>query len=297
MAKNYAVQYSKELANAYGYVLNFGQLWNTENSERYKVINAKTIQIPNLTVGGRVSGNRDTIGSFSRNWNNGWETKELTNERSWETLVHPNDIDQTNTVASIKNITKVMNEEDKFPEMDAFLISTVYKLKNTLEPIETKAATAVTQSNVLTYFDELMDKMDEANVPAHGRILYVDTFTKTLIDNAREVYRQSGNSKVTRNVTKIDEVTIVSVPSILMKTSYNFDVGYTVAEDAKQVKMFLVHPSAVLPVASYSFAQLDEPSATSKGKYVYYEESHEDVFLLNKKHNGVQMLVCEVATA
>jgi hypothetical protein len=29
----------------------------------------------------------------------------------------------------------------------------------------------------------------------------------------------------------------------------------------------------------------------SQGKYVYYEESFEDVFILNKKYKGIQMIV------
>ena len=127
---NYAEQYARELAQAYPYTLFSGALWNTENSSKYKVIDAKTIKIPSISVGGRTNGNRDTIGSFTRNFENDWETKTLNNHRKWQTLVHPKDIDETNQVASIANITKVMNEEQKFPEMDAYIFSTIYKLRN-----------------------------------------------------------------------------------------------------------------------------------------------------------------------
>lgn len=126
---NYAEQYSRELAQAYPNVLNFGRLWSTENSTKYKVIDAKTIKIPTVSTKGRVAGNRDTIGTFTRNFDNDWETKTLSNHRQWQTLVHPQDVNQTNMVASIANVTKVMNEEQKFPEMDAYLISTLYSLK------------------------------------------------------------------------------------------------------------------------------------------------------------------------
>ena len=57
-ALNYAQQYANELAQAYPYVLYSGALWNTENSSKYKVIDAKTIQIPVISVGGRTNGNR-----------------------------------------------------------------------------------------------------------------------------------------------------------------------------------------------------------------------------------------------
>lgn len=287
---NYAEQYSRELAQAYPNVLNFGRLWSTENSTKYKVIDAKTIKIPTISTKGRVAGNRDTIGTFTRNFDNSWETKTLSNHRQWQTLVHPQDVNQTNMVASIANVTKVMNEEQKFPEMDAYLISTLYSLKNAKETINQETVD-LTVENVLAKFDALMDKMDEARVPQAGRILYCDTFTKTLVDNAIALSRTSGTAVIQRAVTRLEEVDVISVPSYLMKTAYTFTEGYVAAGGAKNIAMLLVHPSAVLPVVSYEFSQMQEPSAMSQGKYVYFEESFEDVFILDKKHDAIQFVV------
>ena len=293
MAKlNYAKEYSQELAQAYPYTLYFGALWSAVKPN-VKFLNSNTVELPNLTVKGRKDGNRDSIGTFGRNFDNNWETKTLKRHRIWDTLVHPRDIDETNHVASIANITKVMNEEQKFPEMDAEAIDALYALKNAKEAITALAKGTVTVENVLTYFDTLMDKMDEARVPANGRILYCDTFTKTMIDTAKDVVRTSGNKVLGRTVSRIDEVEVISVPTALMKTAFDFksDDGYAVKEDAKNVKMLLVHPSAIIPVISYEFAQLESPSALSQGKYVYYEESFEDMFIYDKKHDGIQFLV------
>lgn len=297
MAKlNYATEYSQALAQAYPYTLYFGALW-TATKEDVKFLNSNTIQLPSLKVKGRKNGNRDTIGTFGRNFDNEWEPKTLKNHRTWDTLVHPRDIDETNKVASIQNITKTMNEEQKFPEMDAEAINAVYSLKNEIEVIEAKAKGYITARNVLTEFDVLMDKMDEERVPASGRILYVDTYTKTLIDTAKNVVRTSGNKVLGRTVSRIDEVEIVSVPTTLMKTSFTFkeDDGFEVSADAKDVKMMLVHLSAIIPAISYEFAQLESPSALSQGKYVYFEESFEDMFIYNKKHDAIQFLVEETA--
>ncbi len=297
MAKlNYATEYSRALAQAYPYALYFGALWNAVKKD-VKFLNSNTIKLPNLKVKGRSNGNRDTIGSFGRNFDNDWETKTLKSHRTWNTLVHPRDIDETNKVASIQNITRVMNEEQKFPEMDAEAINAVYSLKNEIEPITALAKGTITAQNVLTYFDELMDKMDEKRVPASGRILYVDTFTKTLIDTAKDVVRTSGNKVLGRTVSRIDEVEIVSVPTTLMKSAFTFkdEDGFEVATDAKNVKMFLVHLSAIIPAINYDFAQLEAPSALSQGKWVYFEESFEDMFIFDKKHDAIQFVVEETA--
>lgn len=288
---NYAQEYAKELAQVYPYVLYSGALWNTENSTKYRVVDAKTIQIPSISVGGRTSGNRDTIGAFTRNFDNAWETKELKNHRMWQTLAHPKDIDETNKVVSIANITKVMNEEEKFPEMDAYIFSTIYQLRNAKKEITPLGKGELTTMNILDKFDEMMDAMDEARVPKAGRVLYCDTFTKTLIDKAISIVRSNADKKIVRDVERLEEVTITSVPSDLLKTKYTFDTGYKAERDAMNINMLLLHPSSILPIVSYEFAQLESPSAMSQGKYVYFEESFEDVFILNNRVDAIQICV------
>ena len=290
-AINYAAQYARELAQAYPYALNFGALYATPNNGRYRMgEDGKTIYIPNLSTTGRVAADRDTIATATRNYDNAWEPKVLSNQRKWSTLVHPKDIDQTNEVASIANITQVFNEEQKFPEMDAYCVSTLYKLW--CEQNHEADTTALTAANVLAVFDALMLNMDNARVPANGRILYCTNEVKILLKQASGLARnfdvQGKKSAIDRTVSRIEEVEIIGVPATLMKSAYTFTAGWAVAEGAAQINMMLVHPSAVITPVSYQFSQLDPPSAVTEGKYIYYEESFEDVFILNKKSDALQ---------
>lgn len=82
-ALNYATQYSQALAQAYPYVLHFAALRSAENDSRYKWTGANTIQIPSLSTTGRVDADRDTITTATRNYNNAWEPKTLSNHRKW----------------------------------------------------------------------------------------------------------------------------------------------------------------------------------------------------------------------
>lgn len=284
---NYATEYAGTLAQAYPYVLNFGALYAAENDSRYRWVNAKTIEIPSITTTGRVDGNRDTIATAKRNYDNAWEMKTLTHHRKWSTLVHPMDIDETNMAASISNITRVYNEEHKFPEMDAYTVSEIYKLWTGAG--KTPDKTVLTTENVLSVFDAMMEAMDEARVPAKGRILYVTPAVKTLLKNADQLSRAfaNGEAKIDRSVADLDSVEIVAVPKDLMKTEYDFTSGWKVGGGAKQVNMLLVHPSAVITPEKYTFARLDEPSAGSEGKYVYFEESYDGVFILNKRMGAI----------
>ena len=99
---------------------------------------------------------------------------------------------------------------------------------------------------------------------------------------------QSGNSTVKRAINRLDEVEIIGVPATLMKSEYDFTTGWKPTGGAAQINMMLVHPSAVITPVSYQFSQLDPPSAVTQGKYLYYEESFEDVFILNKKSDALQ---------
>ncbi len=288
---NYAKEYSQALAQSYPYTLFFGALWSAVKPD-VKFLRNDTVILPSLSVKGRKNGDRDSIGSFGRNFNNEEEPKKLKTHRTWDTLIHPRDIDETNHVATIQNITKVMNEEQKFPEMDAEMMTALYKLKNEIENITEDDV--LTLANVLVKFDSMMDKMDEARVPAAGRLLYADTSTKTLIDTAKEAARNlsAQDTAVARSLDRIGEVEVIGVPKSAMKSAYKFtDDGFEVDENAKDVKMLLVHTSAVIPVIAYDFAQLGAPSSLSQGKWTYFEESFEDVFIYNKKHDAIQFYV------
>lgn len=305
---NYATEYQRALEQAFPYALYFGKLYSTPNNNRFRWINAKTIEIPSISTTGRTNADRDSIGTAQRNYNNAWETKTLVNERKWSTLVHPKDIDQTNMVASIANITQVFNEEHKFPEMDAYTISKIYYDWTTSiagdaahDKYDGKTArtTALTVDTVLAEFDAMMLAMDNARVPVTGRVLYVTNEVKSMLKNAqisegqaigRNLDLQSNNGNIDRRVNRLDEVEVIAVPAELMKTKYDFsDInGWAPTEDAKQINMMLVLPTAVITPVSYSFSKLDEPSALTEGKYYYYEESFEDVFILNKKADAIQ---------
>lgn len=290
---NYAQEYSRSLAQAYPYALYFGRLYSSENNSSYRWLNANTIQIPILSVKGRVDADRDAIGTAARNYNNTWEPKTLSNFRMWSTLIHPMDIDETNLVAAIENITKVFNEEQKFKEKDCYLISKVYK--DWTAQAKTADATAVTASNILSVIDKMMENMTEKRVPTQGRILYLTPAMNTYLKSALQRRLTATDDVVRRQIEMLDDVEIVEVPSDCMKTAYTFTEGCEVAAKAGQINLFLVHPSAVITPEKYSFVSLDPPSAKTNGKWYYYEESYEDVFILNKKVDGIAFNITAAA--
>lgn len=292
---NYAELYATALQQRFAQGLSFFELYNTRNNNTVKWTSAKTIQIPKITVGGFKDVDRDQITQFARRADNQWEPKTLQHDREFSTLVDPQDVDETNMALTIANITKVFNDEQKIPEMDKYMASKLYA--EYLATGKTPDTTALTAANVLSVFDTFMAEMDDAEVPQEGRILYVTPAVHVLLKQAQEFQRlhiisgSASNGMVNRNVYSLDDVTIKRVPSSRMKTLYNFTDGAVPDAAAKQINMILVHPDAVIAPQKYEFVSLDEPSARTGGKYLYYERKYWDVFLIAAKADGVKFNV------
>ncbi len=293
---NYAKAYSDQLVQTFPYVLNFGALYATPNNGRFRFKGGKTIEMPIINTTGRTDSSRDSSDELTRNYENLWEEFELTHQRKWSTLIHPADVDQTNYAATIANITTVFNNEHKFPEMDAYTISKIYA-DWTLLGEEPQVAT-LDSDNILSIFDELMVQMTNHRVPVNGRILYVTPEVMNALKNATNINRSfdvKNGGDINRNVTTLDGVSVVEVPADLMKTEFDFThhTGWAYTNDAQQIGMMLIHPESVITPVSYEFACLDEPSASTGGKYVYYEESYEDVFVIPRRTDGIAFVITE----
>lgn len=191
---NYATQYAQALSQAYPYQLRYGALYarNQEGDYKWLQNGAHTIMVPSISVTGRTDAARGSItslGSRAQAHSNNWTPLALRNHRKWEDFIHPLDIDESNQVLTIQNITRTMNQEEKFPEMDKYLISTVYADWLALGRVPLSAA--LTVNNVLDYFDKMMVMMTEHNVPTTGRIMYVNPNVNLLLKGAIQWYAVS----------------------------------------------------------------------------------------------------------
>ena len=197
-------------------------------------------------------------------------------------------------ILTIQNATQVFNETQKFPEKDAYTISKIYA--DWVAEGKEADTTPLTVDNILAVFDKMMEGMDEALVPSIGRILYVTPAVKTLLKSASNIGLSKSvehQANINRVVDRLDEVRLITVPSFLMKTAYDFDTGFEPSASAKQVNLFLVHPSAILTPNKYAFVGMEAPAAGTKGDYIYYEKEYADVFILNNRTGAIAFNVTD----
>lgn len=286
---NYAHEYSQELANAMPYLSYFGAIFDGENSTKYRPLRGKYVEIPSLEVSGAVAANRNSItGAFSRNWNNAWQSVSLAQDREWSTLIDPLDMEETNRVATVANITKTFNELQKIPEMDSYIASTLATAAIAASAADT---TALTAANILEKWDTYLSAMTNARFNRDRIVAYMTPATYKVLKEAAGITRfvdvATGIRNVDRNVGRLDGVAIVEVPADLMKTAFTYTEGYAPATGAGQINLLMVSPDAVAAPVVYDTAMVSAPTADNKGKWIYYERFYYGCFVLAKRTAGV----------
>lgn len=292
---DYAEQFARELQQKYARELTSYAL--TQSNPSVKFINAQTIKLPRMTVSGYKDHNRSATGFNTGTISNDWEPKKLSFDRDVELVIDPMDIDETNLVVETANIQNTFETEQAIPEKDSYRYS---KLYSEAVAYAAKGAvvdtTALTIDNVLSWFDEQMEAMDDNSVPTEGRIIYCTPAFATLLKNAKEIQRTidvRSSGGIDRRVTALDEVQIVKVPSARLKTQYDFTDGCVPAEGAKQINAILVHPSCVISRDKYSYIKLFTPGSDSRtaDKYIYQNRYYTDTFLIENKACGIAINV------
>lgn len=289
---DYAEQFTNLLQQKYQTELKSDDL--TKSNLGVQFINAQTIKLPRMTLSGYKDHSR-TPGFNSGTMSNDWEPKKLAHDRDIEFWIDPMDIDETNLTLSVANIQNTFETEQAIPEKDCYRFSKLYSELNTFKS-ENIDNTVITAANFLDVFDDNMSKMDEAGVPEEGRILYVTPSMNKIIKQAEGIERSivvTTPNSINRKVHSLDDVTIKMVPAARMKTLYDFTEGCVADETAKQINFILIHPSCVVCRDKYAYIKLFTPGTDSRTAdgYLYQNRNYGDLFLLEKKVDGVIMNV------
>ena len=282
---NYAILFENQLAQKYTRELLTGVL----TTPNVNFFGGNTVKVPFLSLRGYKNHSRD--GGFNRqavaNQN---MTKVLSHDRDVEFFVDTMDVDETNQVLAATNLTNVFETEHAIPETDAYRLSKIYQDFEELGgEIDTRE---LNSENILEIFDEYMQKMDEEEVPAEGRVLFVTPAVNKILSQSAELSRIMNvldeKSKIKRTVRMLDEVSIIVVPTSRMKTAYDFSDGFMPAAGAGQINMMLVSPSSIIAVNKHSYIKLWPPGSHTQGDgYLYQNRQYGDLFVIDTRVGGI----------
>lgn len=136
--------------------------------------------------------------------------------------------------------------------------------------------------------------LDDAEVPAVGRILFVSPTTYKGLKGDITRFTENGDPDVNGNVEMYDDMRVIKVPQARFNDTVTLNApstaaaagGYTAS--GKDIHFMIVHPSAVIQVVKHLVPQIFTPDQvyTANGYIINYREYH-DTFLLDNKKKGV----------
>ena len=288
---DYAEKFERDLQQKYAKRATSDSLF--ASNPNVKFLNAQTIKLPKITVSGYKDHNRNALGFNAGSIANEWEPKKLEHDRDIELFIDPMDVDETNLVVEMANVTNTFENEQVIPETDSYTYSKLYSEAKKYEAAGAKIDTTVlNKSNILDWFDDRMAEMDDAGVPEEGRELRLTSNMYKLLKQADAIQRTLDVSKgnnIDRRVHSIEDVKIIKVPSARFMTKYNFTEGCVADETAKQINIMLCHPSCQVSRRRYSYIKVFTPGHDSRtaDKYLYQNRKFWDSFMIENKACGM----------
>jgi hypothetical protein len=280
---NYVTKFSNQLRDLYGQELTCDALYHSNTD--IQINGAKDIKIPTLSVSGYKDHVRGSLGFSAGTYENNFETKTLDHDRSIEFAVDPMDVDETDTVLSLANIQSRFEKTQAIPELDCYTYSKLYS-----EAVRVGASvktTALTSANILSDFDENLEKLEDIGVPLDRVVLFCTPQYKKLLKNAEGIQRTldiKNGGGIDRRVHTLDDITnIVTVPSARFKTAFNFTDGCVADSTAKAIDYILVDPEAQVSRVKYSYIHLFAPGSDSRtaDNYLYQNRRYNGTFAID----------------
>lgn len=259
-------------------------LYNTNTD--LQIINGKQLKIPKLSVSGYKDHNRGSLSFNTGSYSNEYEIKILDHDRDVEFAIDPMDVDESNLVVSIANIQKRFETTQAIPEADCYTFSKVYS--EAVRCGVVPKTTALTTANVLSDFDDNLEKMADAGVPLDRVILYCTAAYKKLLKNAEGIQRTlevNSRNGIDRRVRSLDDIgNIQEVPSARLKTLYDFTDGCVPATGAKQINYILIDPEVQVSRNKYSYIKVFPPGSDSRtaDKYLYQNRKYNGTFAIDE---------------
>lgn len=283
---NYVTQFHSRIIAMYEHELISDALYHT--NEDIKIIGAKDIKLPRLSVSGYKDHNRKTLGFNSGNYSNDFETKSLDHDRDIEFAIDPMDVDETNQIVSIANIQARFEKKQAIPELDCYTFSKLYaEAERVGATIKTNV---ITRSNILEDFDDNCEIFENSGIPLSRCILYCTADYRKKLKNAEGIQRtlevSGGSNTIDRRVHTLDDLSAIkTVPIERFKTAYDFTEGYQADASGKQINYMLIDPEAQVSRVKYSYINTYTPGHDSRtaDNYLYQNRRYNGTFALDQE--------------
>lgn len=252
--------------------------------------NIKVMKLEMTGLGNYSRANGSPEGDFTATW----ELMTLATERARKFSIDAMDNEESFGLV-LGNAIRMFNREKVAPELDAYRFAKYASWSSIL----TTSAATLTSGTVLAAFDAAMLAMDEKEVPADGRKLFVTHTVNSFIKQALTRVINSGDSNVDRTVNNLDRVQIIPVPQTRMYTKITLDAGASSSAGGYSkntggggvdINFLLIHPSSAIQAKKldnvrYFSAEVNQ----TKNAHLWDYRLYHDAFVEENKVDGVYL--------
>lgn len=179
------------------------------------------------------------------------------------------------------------------PEVDAYRFSKLVTLGGV------DVAADLTYDTAVTSLDTAIATMDDNEVQAEGRILFVSNNYYKLLKQSGEFFniRTGTQTVLNRNIEVFDSMPIVRVPTARFKTAFTFldgtsqgetAGGFTPSQAAKDINFMIVSKEAAIGVLKHIAPKIISPENNQNSDgWIYAFRVYHDLFVLDNKVDGV----------
>lgn len=217
-----------------------------------------------------------------------WETMTLTEERGKEFSIDRMDNEETLGQA-FGALTGTFMRDHVIPELDAYRFAKYASAEGILKKTATAALTA---DDIISEIDAAVMGMDAAEVPETGRILFVNSDLKPILNKA--LTRQWGSdSAVNTALTEYNGMPIKYVVpsrfySALTLNDGAESWGFVKGADAKKLNFMIIYPQAVLQANKFALPKIFDPDTNQdKDAWKFQFRLYHDAFVYENKAKGI----------
>lgn len=219
-----------------------------------------------------------------------WETIKLEEERGKELSIDRMDNEETLGMA-FGEVTSQFIKNYVNPELDAYRFA-----KYASTPGISKATdAALTKDNIIEALDKAILQMDNDEVPAENRILYMSTNLRPAFSQA--VIRNYGGDKAISNVVEsYNGIPIVYVVPSRFYTAITLNSGATSfgyvkdAASGKDINFMLVYSPAIMQAVKFAMPKVFTPDENQeKDMWKFQLRIYHDAYIYDNKAKGVYL--------
>ena len=187
------------------------------------------------------------------------------------------------------------------PETDAVRFATYSKAAadsmKTAENISTGAG-------AVAAIDLGTQKLDDAEVPYEGRILYVNPTMYRLLKGGITRYTMNGENGIDYNVERYNDMRVITVPSGRFNTAVT--LGQPTAHDGaggysttgSTINFLIIHPSAVMQAVQLANPRIFSPEVVQEAQgWLYDFRQYHGAWVKHQKMNGIYVNAPTVVSA